>query len=696
MKFRPFKLAPILVAVATVLLGCWAEWSKLGLFRRLEWITYDWRVRLTFNSTAPTATNLGAVFIDDESLRVINERVQASWPWPRDLHGLLVRDLAALGARRVAFDILFAELAADQTADAAFARELQAAGNVHLPVFGETKGGRWSAIPPAELFRTNCLALGHATSETDTDGVLRRAKPFKDDPRLGRIWHLGLLLAADELGLDLASAVVLPHRVELRGTNGARRVIPLDDEGFFLIDWSLAWNDPRLTKAGFEDILAERRAAGDTPDAPGRWAGKLVVVGSIGSGNNISDIGATPLAKESYLVGKHWNVANSLLTGRFVTRTGPGWNLGLILALGALSALLTWNTRASLATVAVLLVAAAYSVAAILLFTHHRVWLPWVIPVGVGLVLTHVTGLTYRLVFEERERRRVRGIFSKLVSPEVVTELLAAENLHLGGARRHITVFFADVRGFTEMTDSGQARAEEYARANNLTPEATEAHLDAHAAETLETVNSYLATIADQIKKHGGTLDKYIGDCVMAFWGAPGTEEHHAVKCVRAAIDAQRAIYELNRARHAENQRRDEANRTRGGEGEPLLPLLPLLTLGTGINTGNAIVGLMGSDAHILNYTVFGREVNLASRLEVVSGRGRIIIGEATYKDLQRDDPALAAKCVRLAPVLVKGIQRPVPIFEVPWKPEAPPAPVENPNPETRTPKEARNPNTES
>jgi adenylate cyclase len=682
MKLRPFKLAPILVAFASVLLGCWAEWSKLDLFRRLEWITYDWRVRLAFSADAPVSTNLGAVFIDDESLRVINERVQASWPWPRDLHGLLVRDLAALGARHVAFDILFAELAADQAADAAFARELQAAGNVYLPVFGETKSGRWSAIPPADLFRTNCLALGHATSETDADGVLRRAKPYKDDPQLGRIWHLGLLLAAAELGLDLQSATVLPDRVELRGANGARRVIPLDDEGYFLIDWSLAWNDPRLTKAGFEDILVERRGAGDAAGVPSRWAGKLVVVGSIGSGNNISDIGGTPLAKESYLVSKHWNVANSLLTGRFVSRTGLGWNLGLILALGVLSALLTWNTRASLATITVLFAAAVYSIAAILLFTHHRVWLPWVVPVGIGLVLTHVASLTYRLVFEERERRRVRGIFSKLVSPEVVTTLLAAEDLHLGGARRRITVFFADVRGFTEMTDSGQARAEEYARANNLSPEATEAHLDAHAAETLETVNSYLATIADQIKKHGGTLDKYIGDCVMAFWGAPGEEEHHAIKCVRAAIDAQRAINELNRARHAENQRRDEANRTRGGEGEPLLPLLPLLTLGTGINTGNAIVGLMGSDAHILNYTVFGREVNLASRLEGVSGRGRIIIGEATYHDLQRDDPALAAKCVRLAPVLVKGIQRPVPVFEVPWKTEvlpaapAPPAPT--------------------
>jgi class 3 adenylate cyclase len=102
--------------------------------------------------------------------------------------------------------------------------------------------------------------------------------------------------------------------------------------------------------------------------------------------------------------------------------------------------------------------------------------------------------------------------------------------------------------------------------------------------------------------------------------------------------------------------------------------MLPLLSLGTGINTGMVTVGLMGSDAHILNYTVFGREVNLASRLEGVSGRGRIIISESTYDMLQRDDPALAASCAELAPVTVKGIRKPVRIFEAPWKTSEPPA----------------------
>jgi adenylate cyclase len=99
---------------------------------------------------------------------------------------------------------------------------------------------------------------------------------------------------------------------------------------------------------------------------------------------------------------------------------------------------------------------------------------------------------------------------------------------------------------------------------------------------------------------------------------------------------------------------------------------LPLLSLGTGINTGAVTVGLMGSNDHILNYTVFGRDVNLASRLEGVSGRGRIIIGAGTYEALRRDDPALAATCIEQEPTTPKGFQKPVRNFEVPWQVPAP------------------------
>jgi class 3 adenylate cyclase len=117
----------------------------------------------------------------------------------------------------------------------------------------------------------------------------------------------------------------------------------------------------------------------------------------------------------------------------------------------------------------------------------------------------------------------------------------------------------------------------------------------------------------------------------------------------------------------AENRAREGKNLLLAAEGKPLMPMLPTLVVGTGINTGVVTVGLMGSDDQ-LNYTVFGREVNLASRLETVSGRGRIIISEATLAEIIQDDATLALSCKSLPPEPVKGIREPVPIFEVPWR----------------------------
>jgi adenylate cyclase len=256
-----------------------------------------------------------------------------------------------------------------------------------------------------------------------------------------------------------------------------------------------------------------------------------------------------------------------------------------------------------------------------------------------------------------------------VLSPDVVNEVLKEEEIRVSGQRREISIYFADVRGFTELTDVTQAQAEEYVKEHNLTGTVAEAYFDAQAKETLDTVNTYLGIISDVVKSHKGLLDKYIGDCVMAFWGAPLPNSHHALDAVRAAVQAQQAMSELNLERQQQNKRREEDNVERARKGLPLLPLLPVLSMGTGINTGVAIVGFMGSEAHLLNYTAFGREVNLASRLEGVSGHGRIIIGEATFEALKRDDPQLAGMCLEWAPRTVKGFRTAVRIYEVIWQP---------------------------
>jgi class 3 adenylate cyclase len=612
--------------------------------------------------------------------------------------------------------------------DEFFAEQMRLASNVLIAVTQE--------ISPPKLFATNALGHGDISAGKDSDGILRRArafctvrhwhplienaaaknqvklaallveknkivlplangetleipldengemdvkskknsaapakaKPFTDE----RVWHMGIVLAAQALSLDLDRAEIdLPHgKITLRGTGGVQRVIPVDGEGLFYIDWRLTQNDPQLTCAPIEQLLFQdkHRLLGETNDLVDTFKNKLVVVGSAAQGNDLTDRGATPLENDTLLVSKHWNVANSVITGQFIRRTTPGEDIAIIIFLGLFTALLTWQLRAFAASGGTILLVAGYTALAFFSFIEFRLWLPLVFPVLGAILVEHVSLVTYRVVFEEREQRRVKSVFSKIVSPEIVHELLGAEKLSLGGARREATVLFADVRGFTTLTDQVQEEIAEFVHTHDVDLVAAEKIYEESARETLDTVNLYLAAVADAVKNHGGTLDKYIGDCVMAFWNAPVANEKHAPAAVAAAIEAQRAIHELNTARLAQNTARELDNRARIAAGLPPKPLHIALQLGTGINTGTVIVGLMGSNQHILNYTVFGREVNLASRLEGVSGSGRIIISDTTYNHLLRHAPAVAATCAELMPVTVKGIKSAVRIYEVAWK----------------------------
>ena len=499
-------------------------------------------------------------------------------------------------------------------------------------------------------------------------GIPTKAKPFTVE----RMWHMGIVLAAKELGLDLAGADVdLPHgRITLRGANGLERVIPVNQDGYFYVDWQLRPDDARLTRAPIENLLLQdtMRLHG-TNGLPDRFAGKLVVVGSIATGNDLRDEGATPLDPATFLVSKHWNVANSIIKNEFIHRSSAGVDCLIIILTGIATALLIWNLPVRLGTSLALVLAAVYIATATLLYTHFRYWLPFVLPLLGSFFMMYALLVTWRVLFEQAEQRRVKTVFSRMVSSNVMHEVLQAETLSLGGARRQVTVLFADVRGFTEFTDKSQDYAAAYIAQNKLSDEQAEVFYDEQARETLNTVNTYLALVADQVKKHDGTLDKYIGDCVMAFWGAPTPQDKQALNCVHAAIDAQRAVFALNKQRVQDNQKREMENMNRASSGLAPRPMLPILLLGSGINTGPATAGLMGSEEDRFNYTVFGREVNLASRLESLSGRGRILIGETTYKCLQRDDQELAATCIVLPePQKLKGFGAAVKVYEVPWR----------------------------
>jgi class 3 adenylate cyclase/CHASE2 domain-containing sensor protein len=496
--------------------------------------------------------------------------------------------------------------------------------------------------------------------------IVRREKPY----RVVRIWHLGIAMAARALNLDLEHPVVEKNQIILKGP-GVERILPVDDDGNLYVDWCLPTDDQHVFMTEDygtvlrRDIKRQKDPASLAQDQP--LKGKSVVIGSVMKGNNMMDFVHTPLSGSDFGVSTHWNVANSVMLNRFI-KPSPIWlDLMINLIFAVLASVFAWQFRVGWSILCVISLGVAYTLLSAVVFVQYRCWLPMVLPF-LSLLAAFLALVAYRVIFEQQERRRVKGVFSKLVSPDVVNELLSTENLKLDGSRREVTVYFADVRGFTEMTDLNQVRAEEYVRAHNLQGDDAKAHFDQQAADVLRTVNLYLKTIADVVKTYHGTLDKYIGDCVMAFWGAPIWDEKHALNCVLAAVESQRAIYRLSVERTEENRRREKENEHRIAQGQEPLSLLPVLSLGTGVNTGMVTVGLMGSDAHIFNYTIFGREVNVASRLEGVSGRGRVIIGPATYEQLKKHDPALAATCVALDPVKVKGIREAVAIYEVPWR----------------------------
>jgi adenylate cyclase len=479
------------------------------------------------------------------------------------------------------------------------------------------------------------------------------------------------VMAAQQLKMDLKHARVELEkgRIVLSGANGLERILPVDSEGFFYINWCLTGKDSRLVTESMENLLRQDqyRQAGQTNGFRNPFKGKLVVIGSVAVGNDLMDRGATPLEEDTVLACEHWNVANSVITGQFVQRSPLPLNLALICLMGSCAAYLTWKLRTHVASFWILVALVAYVLFAFVCYWQFRYWIPLVLPVAGGLLVTHASMLVYLVMFEQAERRRVRSVFSRVVSPNVVTELLKSDNLALSGARRSVTVLFSDIRGFTEMTDQYREQAAEFIKKNNLSGEAAEAIFDAQAREILATVNLYLKIIADVVLKHNGTIDKFIGDCVMAFWGAPVANQKHALCCVKAAVEIQRAVDSVNLERELENKRREAENFKLAAANQPLMPMLPILSVGTGINTGVVTVGLMGTNEQF-NYTVFGRDVNLAQRLESVSGKGRILISEATLAEIIQDDPNLALACVELPPVNVKGIRNAIPIFEVPWK----------------------------
>lgn len=637
--------------------------------KRPEWITFDWRVLLAQKTKQPESEKLGFVYVDDDVLAdAKKKKVKLEWPFPRYVHGVNLKELTMEEAAWVAYDIFFAETRAGQapllkpgqpnSSDAVFAQEIAWNGHVLLGASGGPLHSENQLILPDPLFSRAAAGVGHACSHLDGDGIMRRVKPFIEPKDHTRIWQLGLLLAAKHLDLDLDKAKVDAWSIRVPDKAGRIHEIPLDGEGNLLIRWTVNLKYPEsVVSYSFSKLLGAatiRSKTGSVPSEP--FNGRLVLVGTIGGNPSIDDRGASPLGALTPFCSVHFNVANAVLTQSFVQATSLPLRMGIISLLVAMVGWISWKLRAPWATVAAVAVVSAYLIFTFLAYIHGGWWLPVAVPVLGSVCVTHSVMVLYRFYFERSHRRRLRGVFSHLLSPDALELLLQQPQVSWAPQERVMTVFFADIRGFTAFTDD----AGRHAGVAAVSPGEEPAD-----KEVLETVNLYLSAVVGALERHGATLDKYMGDSVMAFWGAPLEHPGHAATAVRAAVDAQNAIQQINHERDLKNQGIAQLNEEYASRGLPLQPPLRRLALGMGLNTGMMTVGFMGAETHLSNYTVFGRAVNIASRLQGAASGGQIYVTEETRESAIAASPQLAAAMLPLGLLTLKGIAEPVPAYEV-------------------------------
>ena len=351
----------------------------------------------------------------------------------------------------------------------------------------------------------------------------------------------------------------------------------------------------------------------------------LVLVGPTALG--IGDIRNTPFQEDVAFMGVEIqaNIMDNLLhsgePGRSYLRRGPNEeavDLAIIVAFGLGLGYLFARVRPLLAMFSVLLALALFSLFVDRAFLRWDMWLSFAIPAAT-LLLDYAGITTYRMVFEEREKRRIRRSFSQYVSPKVIQliEREPARYLRPGGEMKDLSVMFSDIRSFTTISEA-------------LTPN-----------ELVLLLNEYLGEMTAVIFHHYGTLDKYIGDAIMAFWGSPVPQDDHARRACSAAIEMQLRLRALNK-KWAEQKRKQ-------------------LTIGVGVNTGPMSVGNMGSPQR-LAWTVMGDNVNLASRLEGINKHYHtgIVISEFTRQ--QVGDGFVVRELDRIR---VKGKLHPVGIYEL-------------------------------
>ena len=651
------------VLAADVLLTTAAGGIGSNPLRRAELITYDWR--LTHTARPETARqDIALVEIDEYSLRNL-QKVAGRWPWPRVVHSMLVDYLAAAPAKLVAYDIDFAEADTRKgfefggstwsgaESDDALIKSVKAAGHVILLADATFEGSlldnsippipqtgytldvsgiveRRVVFPPFAALATAGSGLGHNLFILDPDGPIRHTVPFVRSG--GRVIpSLGLAAAmrvagihpGDVAGIHQGDALKIGDRVLPLSWRRVKTAAGADSYLWALVDF----RGPALLddlkhrpypSYSFYDLAysEEQILAGVKPNIdPSVFRDKIVFVGATASG--LSDVFETPFAGAKMPgIQVHAAVADDLLSNRFMREAPDGVRIASVVA-GAVAIGLA-------ATFVPAWWAAGFTLAAVAMFGWIATrlfaagyWLNVSQPVLAG-AFALFGGVAYQYFVEGREKRKMKKLFGQYVSKDVYEQLVENPALaRLGGQRREMTVLFSDIRGFTTVSERGQ-------------PEAI-----------VQMLNEYFTTMVDLVFHHKGTLDKFVGDMVMALFGAPLDDPLHADHAVEAALDMIAALEALNAKWAAEGR--------------------PALDIGIGVNSGPMIAGNIGSE-QIMSYTVIGDAVNLGSRLESLNKQygTRIIISDATRARLTG---RFVVK--PLGEVVVKGKTQPVAIFEV-------------------------------
>ena len=595
---------------------------------------YDWRMQRAVRTGQPRQ-DIALVEINEASLREL-EPLLGRWPWPRVTHANLIDFIASGGPKVIAYDVLFTEpdtrlsfqygehvLSGDQS-DGELGRAIQSAGNVimladavfegitgvaasegrPIPATGypETLPAtpREIITPPLDAYTAAARAIGHNYLVIDDDGVTRRVLPFiRKGDRV--VPSFGVAAAVEAAGLDkstLALAGPMQVRYEAPPLVDNRRAYPSYEARHLL-------------------VAAEELAAGQKPSIdPSVFKDRIVFVGATAEG--VADVFSSPFREQGRLPGilLHASVADNVLSGRAIRRV-PRWVNTLVLfvpvlLVGVAAARLPLF-RGTALSLAIMTLVTGLSFEAFARGHWSFLAGPWL-----GMALALFGGVAFQYFFEDREKRRVKQLFGRYVSPDVFERLLENPALaRLGGERRNMTVLFSDIRGFTSVSERGN-------------PE-----------EVVAQLNEYFGRMVEVVFRHGGTVDKFVGDMVMALFGAPVVDARHADHAVAAAVDMTREL--------------DALNAKWAGEGQAPLDI------GIGVNSGEMIAGNIGSE-RIMSYTVIGDAVNLGSRLESLNKDygTRIIISDSTRTQLTR-----TFDLKPLGQVTVKGRSAAVDIYEV-------------------------------